>query len=138
MSSTPSQRIGAVLGAIGPFLRFATDSEYARRVGDPGVADFAFGNPQEMPLPGFVQALQTWSVPQSKDWFAYKLGEAGPRATIAATLAARHGLPFDPDDIFLTNGAFAALAVSLCALVDPGDEVIFISPPWFFYEALIL
>jgi len=23
-------------------------------------------------------------------------------------------------------------------LTDPGDEVIFISPPWFFYEALIV
>ena len=38
----------------------------------------------------------------------------------------------------MTNGAFAALAVALGAIVDPGDEVIFISPPWFFYEALIL
>jgi aspartate/methionine/tyrosine aminotransferase len=37
----------------------------------------------------------------------------------------------------LTNGAFAALAVVLGAIVDPGDEVIFLSPPWFFYEALI-
>ena len=25
---------------------------------DPGIADFAFGNPQEMPLPGLVDALQ--------------------------------------------------------------------------------
>jgi aspartate aminotransferase len=38
----------------------------------------------------------------------------------------------------MTNGAFAALSVALNALTDPGDEVIFISPPWFFYEALIV
>ena len=25
---------------------------------DPGIADFTFGNPQEMPLPGLVGALQ--------------------------------------------------------------------------------
>src|SRR5207249_5691895 len=30
------------------------------------------------------------------------------------------------------------LAAALNVVVDPGDEVIFISPPWFFYEALIL
>jgi aspartate aminotransferase len=47
------------------------------------------------------------------------------------------GLPFEADDIFLTNGAFAALAVVLGAIVDPGDEVIFLSSPRFFYEALI-
>ena len=38
----------------------------------------------------------------------------------------------------MTNGAIAAIAVVLGALVDPGDEVIFISPPWFFYEAHIV
>lgn len=38
----------------------------------------------------------------------------------------------------MTNGGFAAIAVALGAIVDTGDEVIFISPPWFFYEALIV
>jgi aspartate aminotransferase len=38
----------------------------------------------------------------------------------------------------MTNGGFAALAVAMRALVEPGDEVIFLSPPWFFYEFMIL
>jgi aspartate aminotransferase len=38
----------------------------------------------------------------------------------------------------MTNGGFAALATAMRTLVDPGDEVIFLSPPWFFYEQLIL
>jgi aspartate aminotransferase len=38
----------------------------------------------------------------------------------------------------MTTGAFSALGVALNAVVDRGDEVIFLSPPWFFYEALIL
>jgi aspartate aminotransferase len=38
----------------------------------------------------------------------------------------------------MTNGAFGALAAALDAIADPGDEVIFNSPPWFFYEALTL
>jgi aspartate aminotransferase len=38
----------------------------------------------------------------------------------------------------MTNGGFAAIAVALRTVVDPGDEVIFLSPPWFFYEMLIL
>ena len=47
-------------------------------------------------------------------------------------------MEFKPEDIFLTTGAFAGLAVTLNAVLEPGDEVIFISPPWFFYETLIL
>jgi aspartate aminotransferase len=38
----------------------------------------------------------------------------------------------------LTNGNFAGIAIVLRVIVDPGDEVIFVSPPWFFYETLIL
>jgi aspartate aminotransferase len=90
-----------------------------------------------MPLPGFVQALQEQIVPQHSQWFAYKMSEPEARATIAESLRASHGQPFDAEDIMVTTGAFAGLAVTLATIVDPGDEVIFISPPWFFYEALI-
>ena len=38
----------------------------------------------------------------------------------------------------MTNGGFAALAVAFRAILEPGDEVVFLSPPWFFYELLIL
>ena len=38
----------------------------------------------------------------------------------------------------MTNGGFAAIAVTLRAILEPGDEVVFLSPPWFFYELLIL
>ena len=37
----------------------------------------------------------------------------------------------------MTNGAFAGLAIVLKTVVDPGDEVIYVSPPWFFYGTLI-
>jgi aspartate aminotransferase len=76
--------------------------------------------------------------PQNKDWFAYKLSEEASQRTVAQTLGARTGLAWDPADVAMTNGGFAALAVTLRTLVDPGDEVIFLSPPWFFYEFLTL
>ena len=136
--SAVSQRIHNTQAAMAPFMRFFSDSAWARRDPEnPRNCDFVFGNPHEMPLPDFVTALQRWSVPQNRDWFAYKTNEPEAQRVIAASLRERLGIAFEPDDLCLTNGAFAALAVSLCALVDPGDEVIFISPPWFFYEALI-
>jgi aspartate aminotransferase len=133
-----SQRIGRVMNTVQPLLQVITDPEFAKRGQDPEDCDFALGDPHEMPLDGFVNALQRWGVPQSQDWFAYKMNEAEPRRLIAEDLLKWRGIVYDPEDIFLTNGAFAAITVALGAVVDAGDEVIFISPPWFFYEALIV
>jgi aspartate aminotransferase len=91
-----------------------------------------------MPLAGFTTALQRWVVPQNEEWHAYKNSERASQEIVAASLREQRGLPFEEDDICLTNGAFAALAVALNAVVNDGDEVIFISPPWFFYEMLIV
>jgi aspartate aminotransferase len=137
-TSIVSDRLAIALDAMAPFLRFFSQSTWARRSGDPHICDFVLGNPHEMPLPAFTQALQRYSVPQHKDWFAYKNNEPGSRAIVATTLRERYGLPFAAEDVFMTNGAFAALSVALATLLNPGDEVIFISPPWFFYEALIV
>lgn len=132
-----SHRIRRIQELIKPVSDFITDSTWAQRAGDPDVCDFALGNPHEQALPAFVSALQRWSVPQNKDWFAYKGNEPEAQAVIADGLRARRNVPFSPNDIFMTNGSFAALSVALTTITDPGDEVIFISPPWFFYEALI-
>jgi aspartate aminotransferase len=54
------------------------------------------------------------------------------------SLRNRVGIEFDPQDVSMTTGAFGALASTLRAVVDPGDEVIYLSPPWFFYVPMIL
>jgi aspartate aminotransferase len=133
-----SQTIGSVLQAIKPLMAMIDDPSFRDRLNDPLACDFLLGNPQEMPLEGFVQALQKQIVPQDKNWFAYKDNEPESRQAVAEDLKAWRKVAFDPQDIFLTNGAFGGLAVCLRVAIDPGDEVIFISPPWFFYEALIL
>src|SRR5215211_2569890 len=123
--------------SVAPFLSFFS-GPFGHLNSQPDVANFAVGNPQEMPIPAYVDALQQQLVPQDKDWFAYKLSEPESQRVVADSLTRHTGLAWDPDDVALTNGGFAALAVTLRALVEPGDEVLFMSPPWFFYELLIL
>ena len=123
--------------SVAPFLAFF-GGQFARLNSDPDVSNFAVGNPQEMPLPEYVAALQHHLVPQDKDWFAYKLSETASQRTVAETLRTRTGLDWDPADVAMTNGGFAAISVALRTLLEPGDEVVFLSPPWFFYELLIL
>jgi aspartate aminotransferase len=119
-----------------PFEAFFSGPIWARN-GEPGMANFAVGNPQDMPLAGYVDALRAKLEPQSPDWFAYKLSEPGSQAVVAASLTKRTGLAWDPADVAMTNGGFGAIAVAFRAILEPGDEVIFPTPPWFFYEILI-
>jgi aspartate aminotransferase len=120
-------------------LEFLTQSEWARRRGDPGIADFVVGNPHEMPLERFVSALRRQLEPRSADWFAYKMSEPAAQEAIASALSEQHGdAQFARADVLLTTGAFAGLSVALKAIVEVGDEVLYISPSWFFYTALIV
>jgi aspartate aminotransferase len=120
-----------------PFMAFF-NGPYARLHLDPDVANFAVGNPHEMPLPEYVDALRRHLDPRDKDWFAYKMSEPEARDVVAASLTRRTGMNWDPADVAMTNGGFAAIAVAMRTLLEPGDEAIFLSPPWFFYEMLIL
>ncbi len=104
----------------------------------PDACDFAVGNPHEMPLPAFVKALEKSLTPQDKDWYAYKINEQPAVRNVAGALQQQFGRPFDPADVLLTNGATGALHVLFNALLGPGVEAIYISPPWFFYEGMIL
>ena len=104
----------------------------------PTDCDFALGNPQTMPLEGFVTALSEASAPQNPSWYAYKTSEPSSRAIVRDSLLRLTGQSYAPEDIFLTNGATGALMVTMNALIGAGDEVIYSSPPWFFYEGMIL
>jgi aspartate aminotransferase len=133
----PRQRIQQVTATLATVNRFFVDSVWAQQADTSHASDFVLGNPHEPPLPEFVAALHNALEPQNNTWYAYKRNEPASQAVIAESLRRRRGQPFVAEDIFLTNGAFAGISVTLKVVCDPGDEVIFISPPWFFYEALI-
>lgn len=124
------------LAALQPFLRAVR--ELGPLANDPQACDFLAGNPEQPALPGYVETLQKWAVPGHRRWFAYGLSDSRARGAAAAALGQELGLAFEPDDILLTRGAHGALALALRMVVEPGDEVVFVSPPWFFYEAMIL
>jgi aspartate aminotransferase len=116
---------------------FYFDSRYAKRRLEPGISDFTFGNPHEMPLPAFVSAIQEQTVPRGKDWFAYKTSEPEPSAFLARHVGNELDLAFEPADIALTAGAFGAIMVALHLALDAGDEAIFSEPAWFCYEPML-
>jgi aspartate aminotransferase len=136
MSIAASSRVERLAAAMAPIQRMVDSPIWGRR-GASGIADLMVGNPQEMPLPDLVDVLQRNAQPQHKNWFAYQMNEPKARIPVATSLTRLTGLEWDPEDVFMTNAGFGALTVTLRAITEPGDEVIYLSPPWFFYELLI-
>jgi aspartate aminotransferase len=125
-----------VLDVVRPFMTGML--EFAPMASDPDACDFLAGNPEWPALPGYVETLQKWIEPRDRRWFAYGLPDGRARSAAAEALTEELGVGFEPDDILLTRGAHSALALAMRLVLDPGDEVVFVSPPWFFYEALII
>jgi aspartate aminotransferase len=121
-------RIQAASRAIAPFRDFFTGPIWSRRSVSTDRCDFAFGDPQEFVLSGYVEAIVAASIPDNPASFAYKGSDETARLAIAASLRTRLGVEFDADDILLTKGAASALAIILQTVVSPGDEVVYVSP----------
>jgi aspartate aminotransferase len=133
-----STRISAAAASFQVVRDFLFTSRYGERRLEPGISDFTFGNPHEMPLEGLVSAIREHTAPRDKNWFAYKTSEEEPQAFIARHVSRELGLSFEPADIALTNGAFAAIAVAIRLTLDVGDEAIVSEPAWFCYEPMLL
>ena len=136
--SAISARMIATDAAFEVVKSFVLNSRYAERRLESGMCDFTFGNPHEMPLEGIVNAIRERAIPHNKNWFAYKTSEQDPQTFVAERLSRELDLTFEPGDIALTTGAFAAIMVAFRLVVDAGDEVIYSEPAWFCYEPMLL
>ena len=120
-----------------PFFAWYEHSPHQQRAGTPGIVDLLFGNPHDLPNPAYVAALEKHVQPEDASWFAYMFDHPPAQQVAADGLSAHTGMAWNPGDIAMTNGGWGAIASSIRALTEPGDEVIYYDPPWFFYDLLI-
>jgi aspartate aminotransferase len=134
-----SRLIHDVIEGMGPIIEaFAVRVPQLMEQWGDDLCDFLAGNPQEGALQPYEDALHRWADVRRRDWYAYKTSEPEARAVVAASLREYLGIPFEAEDVALTNASIAALGVTLRTICEPGDEVITISPPHFLYKALII
>ena len=109
---------------------FEIGIQLRRERGSENVFDFSLGNPEVEPPAAVLDALRQVVSEARPHAHGYMPNAGFPevRAAIARSLAERTELPFGADDILMTNGAAGAINTVLKAMLDPGDEVIVLSP----------
>ncbi len=130
-----ASRTARALAAAGGIMRFLVQP---RDLEHPDACDLLAGNPLELASPAYVSAIQRAVVPDSPAYYRYGPPWRPAIEAVTSALAGRLGVDLVPEDVFLTRGASSGLLLLMRTLLDPGDEVLMMSPPWFFYEAMVL
>lgn len=137
---TPSQKMLAFAGSASWIRKmFEEGGRMKAQFGAENVFDFSLGNPDLPPPPQFAQTLADLAQDERPGCHAYMPNSGWPevRAAVASRLAQEQGAPITAGDILMTCGAAGALNVVMKALLDPGDEVIIISPYFVEYTFYI-
>ena len=118
---------------------FEIGLQLRRERGAENVFDYSIGNPEVEPPEAVIAALRRIvgeNRPRSHSYMP-NAGYPEVRATLARRLAERSGIPFTGDDILMTNGAAGAINTILKAILDPGDEVMVLTPYFPEYRCYI-
>ena len=121
--------------------RAMTEGGWIRRMFEVGIAlkaqygadnvfDLSLGNPVMEPPPEFHAELRRIAQQPTPGMHRYMPNAGYPetRQVVADNLSRATGLPFGAGDIVMTCGAAGAANVVLRAILNPGDEVIILSP----------
>ncbi len=100
------------------------------------------GNPKDKPDAVLADGLRNLLEEEQKtstNLHGYMVNKGYPqvRHTVAEYMNERTTIPFDADDIFMTAGCASAINISLAFLLNPGDEIIILSPGFLEYSAYI-
>ncbi|MEO8249388.1 MAG: aminotransferase class I/II-fold pyridoxal phosphate-dependent enzyme, partial [Burkholderiales bacterium] len=93
------------------------------------VLAFWFGESDEA-TPEFIRRAAIESIERGETFYAHNLGLLELRAAVAGYMGARHGGPIGVDRLAITSGGVNALMLACQALIDPGDEVVAVTPVW--------
>ncbi len=117
---------------------FEQGIELKSKLGPERVFDFSLGNPNLEPPIEVHQAILEALADKRPGRHAYmpNAGFKEAREAVSAFLSQEHGLSLNWEQVIMTCGAGGGLNVALKTILDPGDEVLVLSPyfvEYFFY-----
>jgi aspartate/methionine/tyrosine aminotransferase len=97
-------------------------------LGRSDVLAFWFGESDE-PTPEPVRAAAAESLARGETFYSHNLGLPELRQAVAAYVSALHG-PVASERIAVTSSGVTGLMLAMQALLEPGDEVVAVTPVW--------
>ena len=119
---------------------FEEGKRLAEQFGRENVFDYSIGNPYFAPPEAVKEAIIdiiTNEDPMYVHGYPANAGYPEVRRAVADSLNARFGTGYTEDNIIMTVGAAGGLCVTMTTLLNPGDEVICVSPYFFEYNNYI-
>lgn len=137
-SSGPWTRAAAAAGLlVGGQARPTVFAQMSAKAAAHDALNLGQGYPDDDPPPLVAEAAID-AIRRGRNQYPPGAGEAELREAVAEHQASWYGLRWDPaTEVLVTTGATEALAATILALVEPGDEVITLEPFYDQYAALI-
>ena len=98
-------------------------------LGRSDVLAFWFGESDEV-SPDFIRQAAIDSLQSGETFYAHNLGLPELRQAIAAEMQQRHGPGIGVERIAVTSGGVNALMLAMQALLNPGEQVVVVTPVW--------
>ncbi len=116
--------------AIGADLSETPISEVAMTVfGDPDVVPMWFGE-SDLVTPDYVRDAAARGLQAGETFYTWQRGIPELRAALSAYTSRLYGIDCPADRISVTTGGMQAILLSCQLLLDPGDNVVIVSPIW--------
>ncbi|RJF95561.1 pyridoxal phosphate-dependent aminotransferase [Noviherbaspirillum saxi] len=108
----------------------------ALRASGKEIVDLTIGEP-DFPTPLHIIASGIAALQSGQTRYTGSTGTPSLRSAIAKKLARENGLPYDPSDIVVGNGAKHIIYNAFSATLNEGDEVIIPTPFWVSYPDMV-
>ncbi|WP_414623244.1 pyridoxal phosphate-dependent aminotransferase [Calothrix sp. CCY 0018] len=130
-------KLAARISQVSPSLTLAIAAKAkAMKAEGIDVCSFSAGEP-DFDSPAHVKAAAKKALDEGKTKYGPAAGEPKLRQAIADKLQRENNLPYQAENIIVTNGGKHSLFNLMQALIEPGDEVIIPAPYWVSYPEMV-
>ena len=100
------------------------------------VISLGAGEP-DFDTPFFIRSAAKMALDDGQTRYTAAAGTPELRRAVAQHILKNTGVSYAPSQVLICNGAKQALLNALCAMLDPGDEVLLPAPCWVSYPEMI-
>jgi len=100
------------------------------------VIDLSVGQP-DFPTPDHIKQAAIQAINNNFTGYTHVAGYPELRKAICEKLKKENNLNFEPDQIVVSNGAKQSITNVIMSIINPGDEVVVLSPYWVSYKEIV-